>query len=145
MLTIWKPEVITYRDVMWLIRGTLYSPLRDFPRMANLLEDLITGNGSVFADHKSSTSKPPCISPDQSTCEPLGDVSATTSIVCTDAESFTNTTKEAFEAYVAELKSQSKWIGAMWAEIMLSCTTWELRPKWRFSGKFFLCLFDDNS
>jgi len=39
-----------------------------------------------------------------------------------------------FEAYHAELRSQSRWLGDSWAEIQLSCLKWGLRPKWTFAG-----------
>lgn len=130
------PEIITHTEVLSFVRDRLYSPLRDFHFVATLLQDLAVGNGSVFADYKVAVSKPPCQTSDQSSCDPGEDQPASTSIVCTDAESMVNTTKDTVKLHLSKLMRQSKWIGELWAEIPGSCTTWNLRPKWRFAGRY---------
>lgn len=57
------PDVITYSDVMRLIKDALYDPLRLFPVLADMLTDVSRGNGSAFADMKMAAKTSICRSP----------------------------------------------------------------------------------
>jgi hypothetical protein len=65
---------------------------------------------------------------------------AAAAILCGDGHPLTSFTKPQFAKYVADLRSQSKMFGSLWAEIKLACTHWpaSLRPSEvnRFTGPF---------
>ena len=62
--------------------------------------------------------------------------SSTLTIACTDGDDVTNTTREEYKAYVAALNEQSSTFANLWSIIRLSCTGYNLRPKWRFPGPY---------
>lgn len=59
-------DVITYSDVMRLIKDALYDPLRLFPVLADMLTDVSRGNGSAFADMKMAAKTSICRPPSSS-------------------------------------------------------------------------------
>lgn len=59
-------DVITYSDVMRLIKDALYDPLRLFPVLADMLTDVSRGNGSAFADMKMAAKASICRPPSSS-------------------------------------------------------------------------------
>ncbi len=68
------PEIITYSDAMMMIRTLIYRPLDYFPEMADLLADVVHGNGSAFAAYKQRAHKFTCpfsaSNSDQDSCQP---------------------------------------------------------------------------
>lgn len=57
-------------------------------------------------------------------------------ILCIDAESKLNQTREEYWEYVQFLHKQSKTYGSYLADITMPCHGFDLRPKWRFDGPF---------
>lgn len=133
------PDVITYSDVMKVIKETLYTLLELFPQLSDLLVDISSGNGSEFADFK--TKSPAIVCPPWSSldphqiedCPPYDETSLETlvSISCTDGEDLSNLS---YEKCYAILRNQSKWMSDYWVSFTLSCWAWKTRPKWRYEG-----------
>ncbi|KUJ24614.1 uncharacterized protein LY89DRAFT_634822 [Mollisia scopiformis] len=127
------PDIITYSDVMNLIKDVVYTPLKLFPIQATLLTDVAYGNGSAFADYKAKHHEPscplnncekgaqPCVVP----TERVG-----VGILCSDGESIQDWTKKDWFDRVETLVGQSKWMGEYWSSITMNCASWKGRPKW---------------
>ncbi|PYI03012.1 hypothetical protein BO78DRAFT_400161 [Aspergillus sclerotiicarbonarius CBS 121057] len=135
------PEIITYSDVTLLVKNSLYSPLKSFEFVAQVLADLEHGNGSSFADFKIKAKKwngPPSCDPSSKHCKVPGesDSEAAMNIVCTDGPGIDGIPKEVFRSYWHTLRGQSKAIGDFWAEIRMSCIRLQTRPEWRYDGPF---------
>ncbi|KIW30231.1 uncharacterized protein PV07_05990 [Cladophialophora immunda] len=136
------PDVITYSDVMRLIRVSLYSPPFGFPIIARFLDEISRGNGSGFADYKQDEI-PTCQSLSESDpqerpedCPDYDQLiyEVADSIICTDAEDQTNLAKSDFRDYLTRRRNQSKWLGDLFSVVRLPCFGWQVRPSWRFSG-----------
>lgn len=129
------PEIITYSDVMMMIRKLIYRPLDYFPEMADLLADIVHGNGSAFAAYKQRAHKPTCpfskSNSDHDSCQTYsGGWEVTKAILCSDGRDITNTTKEDFRGIRKALYQQSRWMGEFWSTVTLPCVHWRVRPKW---------------
>lgn len=141
-----NPEVITYSDVKNLIFAGLYTPIKSFPYIANLLADLLQNNGTRFAAllkpyHAFSCPAQPgqgySIIPLNNATKHGGlhiSYDATMAIACTDGDDQGNLTKPAFAAYARELASISPSIGSMWSTVRLHCIHYSIRPYFRFEG-----------
>ena len=137
------PDLITYSDMMRVIREAFYSPVQLFPNLASLLNDTSKRNGTSFAIVKQAPQRvyipseecldappytPGCRTPGSET---------TSAILCTDGDFRTyGMSKAEYKAYVDELRQQSRWFGDTWAEIRLTCVGYDVKPKWRFPGPF---------
>ncbi|RFU35484.1 hypothetical protein B7463_g872, partial [Scytalidium lignicola] len=133
------PDIITSSDVMRLIKTTLYSPLEMFPFLANLLANLMKGNGSEFAVYKAEYTLPRCPykNGDQGSyeCDPDGfSWEGFTSISCTDGNDISNMSAETFKEYTQILRNQSRWMGGTWAELRLKCVGWDATAAWKLEG-----------
>jgi hypothetical protein len=139
------PEIITYSDVMMMIRKLIYRPLDYFPEMADLLADIVHGNGSAFAAYKQRAHKPTCpfseSNSDHDSCQPhSGGWEVTKAILCSDGRDITNATKEDFKGIGKALYQQSRWMGEFWSTFTLPCVHWIVRPKWGITaGKKLTC------
>jgi len=132
------PDIVTYSDVKALVRNSLYKPLREFVRMAQLLAEISRGNGSSFVDYKNEGRKP--LHPPSRSCHAgrnAHDCDMTDddwtevppAILCADCESVVDWTPEAFKAYWKVLQNQSEAIEGSWASIRMACVGWNVRPK----------------
>jgi hypothetical protein len=130
-------DIITYSDVMNLIKDVFYTPLKLFPKQATLLADVAYGNGSLFADHKAKEHTPSCPplpnpanqkTPEQPCTIPT--TMAGPAIFCSDGEPLDHWSKKDWLKYVDTLVRQSKWIGEYWSSITLQCASWKGRAKW---------------
>jgi hypothetical protein len=137
------PDVITYSDVMRLIKESLYDPLEYFHLLADMLADISRGDGSAFADMKNADKVPICPSNDGQDglelCPPYRETSLETSVTigCTDGEDLSGLTKKDFFDYYELLKGQSRWMADIWASFTMPCWGWKTRPKWRYSDIAF--------
>ncbi|KAI9843251.1 MAG: hypothetical protein M1837_006540 [Sclerophora amabilis] len=137
-------DIITFTDVKALIKDALYKPLDRFSMMAELLADISRGNGTPFADHKSTQRTISCSTPEvggegkvyPETCGIPQDArfEVPAAILCSDGESLAGMTPESYKGYWQILQNQSSLIGDSWAHIKMPCTGWTIRPKWRFNG-----------
>lgn len=80
-------DIITYSDVMSLIKDVFYTPLKLFPKQATLLADLVHGNGTLFAEYKAKERRPSCIRKDGDyrTCT-VPTTMAGPAILCSDGD-----------------------------------------------------------
>lgn len=128
-------DIITYSDVMNLIKHVVYTPLKSFPLQAQLLADVAYGNGSAFADFKAKDHTPSCplntcSKEAQEACVIPTDY-AGAGILCSDGESLEHWTKKNWLDRVDTLVKQSKWMGEYWSSITLHCAAWKGRAKWK--------------
>jgi pimeloyl-ACP methyl ester carboxylesterase len=137
------PEVVSWTDVMVLLRIAMYQPLYVFPLVAELLATLSMGNGSAMADFKQRHREPSCLSsecllssPYSQECTRPGenDEYATAAILCTDAENLRKVDMEQFKQGWDALKASSEMLGDYWASELLTCAGWKAKAKWRFTG-----------
>lgn len=117
--------------VAFIIQGW-YNPLSGFSHAADLLAEAAKGNiSSVYAaSQKSFTCNLP-------TRPAYDSRAAGASIMCTDGDD--NLLRETAASYLAGIKNYttiSKDFGEEWASILLPCTAFTTRAKWRFPGPF---------
>ena len=137
------PDLITYSDMMWVIRQAFYSAMQFFPNLASLLNDISNGNGTSFAIAKQasqrvSTPSEECLDapPYAPGCRIPG-FETQAAILCTDADSRNyGMSREDCKTYADELRQQSRWFGDSWAHIRVSCVGYDVKPKWRVPGPF---------
>ena len=137
------PDLITYSDIMWVIRQALYGPVQFFPNLARLLDELSHRNGTSMAVAKQSQQQisiptKECLNapPYAPQCRTPGPETQA-AILCTDADFRTyGMSKADYKAYADELRQQSRWYGDSWAHIRLSCLGYNIKPKWRVPGPF---------
>lgn len=133
-----SPSIITYSDVLSMIRQTVYQPLKYFPEMAELLADLVYGDGTASAVYKQKAYKRTCPLTEsqgeksgESSCQPpAGRDEVTRVIACSDGRDISSFTKEDFKVRIKALYQQSKYMGDYWSTITLPCMHWKVRPKW---------------
>ena len=145
-----SPDVITMADIMFQVKEAVYCPLQKYPPLAQLMADLSRKNGSSLADVKQAVVKP--FHP-PAKCKHDGPFSvacqipyeweeeASVGIDCSDGGSRNDTTKESYRQYADFLTNQSRVTGAFWAGNTMSCINWNVRPKWRYSGKAVFIYF----
>lgn len=147
------PQVIMMSDIHNLVFKTLYSPMRLFPGMADLMAPLAFTindtfpNATDLAAWKSSATRsrleflvhPDCTSnntsiwnPDCTSLSGAGDGgnAATLGIMCRDGDPrvMLDMTLDEWRDDIAQLQNQSLWFGAEWARVRLSCAGWPDRP-----------------
>jgi pimeloyl-ACP methyl ester carboxylesterase len=132
-----SPTIITYSDLMALFAEMLYNPLQHFAEMAELLADVVHGNGTAFAVYKQNNQKPTCPfgeipDKDSGLCQPpdWGIEKKGSAILCADGIDVTNSTKADFKSTVNSSYQRSKFLGEYWSTITLPCIHWKVRPKW---------------
>ena len=137
------PDLITYSDMMWVIRQAFYGLIQFFPNLASLLKDLSNRNGTSFALAKQASQQVSIPSKECLDAQPYAPECRTPgaetqpAILCTDADFRTyGMSKEDYKAYADELRQQSRWFGDTWAHIRMTCVGYNVKPKWRFSGPF---------
>jgi pimeloyl-ACP methyl ester carboxylesterase len=125
----------TYTDLKMLLWETAYRPLMKFHALAETMAQLEKGNGTALvqarrgagAQLKQGLSEQ-CEKdgPYSDACNPYyaGESSSLISaaVLCSDAESQIDMTKEEFWDYVQELMKQSKMMGDVWTTIRMHCT-----------------------
>jgi pimeloyl-ACP methyl ester carboxylesterase len=142
------PELITWSDIRLLVAPSLYQPLQLFSKLAELLQDLTEGNGTLFAEHKMRNQAQLCNRnpglPEEVCEEPFSHgcilpgwspYDASSAVLCTDAApEEVRFTEAEFENYWHGLRNQSHIMGDYWAQTRLSCAGWLAKAKWRFHG-----------
>ncbi|KAK6084559.1 Tripeptidyl aminopeptidase 2 [Seiridium cupressi] len=143
-----EPISIVENNKITLITGTeltsaftvpVYSPLKTFKRLADLLSGALESNYTLLlADIGNWTPQlhDNCALPNSSTIATIGEKDASHAIKCGDGEDETHHDLSYFKSYLEELKSQSPTLGAYWTTIRFACSGWTIRPKWRFTGPF---------
>jgi pimeloyl-ACP methyl ester carboxylesterase len=140
------PDVITWSDVVSLVRLGMYQPRQYFPQVAAQLAGLAQRNGSLFADLKfaqrarASCPSRSCLAagPFSAECAALGnnEDDAGKAVLCADARGLGDTDVAGFVAYWDALRRQSAVLGDWWAHTRLGCVGWKAAARWRFDGPF---------
>ncbi|WQF84476.1 Putative peptidase S33 tripeptidyl aminopeptidase-like, alpha/Beta hydrolase [Colletotrichum destructivum] len=131
-------NILTGYDVTLSFKNPLYTPYREFPKLAEKLNSAIEGNYTALLE----AAKAGIPRLDQACSHPNASESSATfgdggqAVLCSDGEDSTNFTIADYQAYVSELESQSPTFAGYWSQIRLACTGWRARPKWRFAGPF---------
>lgn len=133
-----NPEVITYSDAKHLIFAGMYSPIRSFPQIADLLAGVEQGNGTLFANLLEPYHKLTCPSDDDPGWSIVGVLApdATMAIACADGDDQSAVTKDQFSDYWHDLAKRSPSIGPMWAMFRMYCIHYKARPVHRFTAPF---------
>ncbi|KAI3559239.1 hypothetical protein CABS01_02372 [Colletotrichum abscissum] len=131
-------NILTGYDVILSFKNPLYAPYTRFIKLANEINAAIEGNYTAILE--SASAEIPKI--DQACTHPnatdlrLSWGDGGQAVLCGDGEDNTNMTLADYRAYVAVLESQSPTFAGYWGQIRSACTSWLVRPKWRFTGPF---------
>ena len=156
--------LFTYFDLTSQMHYASYGPYQVWPLLAAGLSELMQGDASTFmamAFPVHTQSSTPSLSPSPSLLQapqhynfldpfnnrsipyPPGyahTLEASTAILCGDGADITSDPKSSYYAYLQLLKSQSRLIGPIWAQVTLQCRHWpsSQRPldRNRFTGPF---------
>lgn len=133
-----NPEVITYSDAKHLIFAGLYSPIRSFPQIANLLAGVEQGNGTLFAELLRPYHELVCPADNDPPWSMIGVLApeATMAIACADGDDQSWMTKSQYSEYWHDLAKRSPTIGPMWAMFRMYCIHYSVRPVHRFTAPF---------
>jgi pimeloyl-ACP methyl ester carboxylesterase len=131
------PDIITYSDIKRSIFASLYSPVRFFPALASMLDQLQKGQYDQTLRLLALQTSIHCPR-DKTSTSPLSPTEneAPKAIMCGDGDDMSNQTIPEFEEYLDLLEYQSSAAGAIWATFRLICTGWQVRSRWRFIGPF---------
>lgn len=159
-------DLATYTDLKVLLWATAYRPLMKFHALAETMAQLEKGNGTALVQGRRASSSllkqglsKQCEKdgPYSDACNPYYDGESSSlisaAVLCSDAESQIDMTKEEFWHYVQDLMKQSKMMGDVWTTIRMHCTQvglssshsscvsrytdtekWHARPKWPYTG-----------
>ena len=134
------PEVVTWTDVMNLVRVSMYMPLKVFPVVGRILGDLRKGDGSAMADFKQEGRTPSCASTECQNADAYVSECSTpggepmTAILCTDADRLTGGSLDDFSRSWQSLQNDSYVLGNYWASLVINCAGWKSKAKWSFEG-----------
>lgn len=157
-------DLATYTDLKKIFWTTAYMPLMKFHALAETMAQLEKGNGTALVQERRALSSQLKLGlseqcehdgPYSDACNPLYDGESTSlvaaGVLCSDADSQIDMTKEEFWEYVQRLIEQSKMMGDLWTTIRMHCTQvsstspqgvrpsvltaqWHARPKWPYTG-----------
>lgn len=128
-------DLATYSDLKLFFWTIAYKPLMKFRELAETMAQLEKGNGTALVQERREMSSQlkqglseQCKKdgPYSNACDPYYDgqrlrmISA--GVLCSDAESQTNMTKEEYWDYVQATMKQSQMMGDVWTTIRLPCT-----------------------
>jgi pimeloyl-ACP methyl ester carboxylesterase len=142
-----EPTLATYAILKHVLLGALYTPLTDFPTLAELLVDIENGNGTSLLLAAGTVQN------DNPSLQNMGPDTSNPGIVigCVDGYGREGATilssLDSYSAYVAKLRNQSKYVGDAWGSNVFSCNNMDVEPppSGRFSGKFAELDFNNHS
>jgi hypothetical protein len=128
------PFVFTEAMLIKEMFAALYSPLKTYPRLADIIFAVETRNTSAIATALGQQVPYEC------ECGPTkmpwlvdNKDQASASIVCGDGPNTPFNPVE-FEKHLMNLTAKSSLVGPLWAGIRLSCHEWPIQAKWKFEG-----------
>ncbi|PSK34486.1 hypothetical protein B9Z65_8812 [Elsinoe australis] len=139
------PDVVTWSDVMGMVRSSPYDSIRAFPSLARMLAEVRAGNGTSVARRKQGGSRQLVLpkecaedGPFSPRCTVVGgrEDEVNPAVSCSDAVDLGRGTVEGFEDYLRGLEGQSRYIARHWGELNLKCAGWAVGGRWRFVGPF---------
>ncbi|GKT40506.1 tripeptidyl aminopeptidase [Colletotrichum spaethianum] len=131
-------NILTGYDVTLSFKTPLYTPYKEFTKLAEKINSAIEGNYTALLEAaKADIPKldQVCSHPNAS-APPSSFGDGGQAVLCSDGEDSTNLTIVDYQAYVSQLESQSPTFAGYWSQIRFACTGWRVRPKWRFTGPF---------
>ncbi|KND89100.1 Carboxylesterase A [Tolypocladium ophioglossoides CBS 100239] len=132
----------TSRDVRELMGSVLYSPIRLFKVLADILNATMAGDTAAFVAAMDLAGSIPhlkdaCTVGTNVTDEPnVSRIEGGFSVFCADGDSLLHKDTAWWRRYVDKQLQTSSLMGAYWAGIRLSCTAWPFRTNWSFKGPF---------
>jgi TAP-like protein len=138
------PNIVTASDLLNYLQASTYTPVQYWPAVAGILRDLSSGNGTSLSIVKENRfkEKTPCATcedPYSPSCQlpNLGDdPTKSGSVWCSDGPDYRIPGPEYMDTSLKLLEEQSPLFGAMWAEIKMQCLAWDVKPTWKYPGKF---------
>ncbi|KAL7945246.1 TAP-like domain-containing protein [Trichoderma barbatum] len=142
-----KPVVLDSGDIVivsgWDVRIlaglVLYSPLKLFKGLARTFNSLISGDLKDVAVMALSTGMMPIMNeacPLDKTARPINVMEAQNAVVCNDGGDISHKGVSWWRKYVQNQLDTSSIFGATWATIRMPCSSWRIRPNWKFNGPF---------
>ncbi|QYS96477.1 hypothetical protein H0G86_003718 [Trichoderma simmonsii] len=131
--------IVTGWDIRQLAGLVLYGPLTQFKGLAKTLDKFMSGDLTDIAIWAVGTGVVPRM---KDAC-PLGDEvwaiemeEAQDAVVCNDGEDISHWGFAFWHKYVQSQMDTSSILGAKWSTIRIPCSSWRIRPNWRFNGPF---------
>ncbi|PKK50094.1 hypothetical protein CI102_6654 [Trichoderma harzianum] len=131
--------IVTGWDIRQLAGLVLYGPLTQFKGLAKTLDKFMSGDLTDIAIWAVGTGVVPRM---KDAC-PLGDKvwaiemeEAQDAVVCNDGEDISHRGFAFWHKYVQSQMDTSSILGAKWSTIRIPCSSWRIRPNWRFNGPF---------
>jgi pimeloyl-ACP methyl ester carboxylesterase len=128
-------DMATYTDLKMFLWETAYRPLMKFHTLAEIMAQLEKGNGTALVHGRRGAGSQlkqglseQCEKdgPYSDACNPYyageSSILISAAVLCSDAESQIDMTKEEFWDYVQKLMKQSKMMGDVWTTIRMHCT-----------------------
>ncbi|KAL7961037.1 TAP-like domain-containing protein [Trichoderma compactum] len=131
--------IVTGWDIRLLAGLVLYAPLKRFKWLAKTFDKFISGDLTDIAIWAVGTGMVPRM---KDAC-PLGDeawpvamTEAQNAVVCNDGDDISHKDVAFWHKYVKKQVDTSNILGAEWSTIRIPCSSWRIRPNWRFKGPF---------
>lgn len=139
-----RTRLITSLLVRDTIRQSLYSPIMLYEPLSVTLAEALVGNYTLLlqatpAAQGSIEREDVCTQPSESDPQPeyLWSDEAGMGVLCGDSAALAGDRNISWaEDIVAKLAAQSPTAGEPWSRIPLSCSGWEFKPKYTFTGPF---------
>ncbi|KJA18178.1 hypothetical protein HYPSUDRAFT_45494 [Hypholoma sublateritium FD-334 SS-4] len=126
--------IVDYTLLHHLIFGALYFPYATFPKLAQALAALTTGDARPIYEMAIPAPKFECSCDENSGRAYASVPDATMAILCNDGDVVPGDL-DATQAYYDMMTKSSKW-GDIWSNIRMGCVGWPSFPKNHFQGPF---------
>lgn len=131
--------IVTSWDVRLLAGLVLYAPLKRFKGLAKTFDKFMSGDLTDIAVFAVGAGMVPRM---KDAC-PLDDeallierTEAQNAVVCNDGDDISQKDVAFWHKYVKAQMETSSILGAEWSTIRIPCSSWRIRPNWRFNGPF---------
>ncbi|PNP55367.1 hypothetical protein THARTR1_04509 [Trichoderma harzianum] len=131
--------IVTGWDIRLLAGLVLYAPLKRFKGLAKTFDKFMSGDLTDIAIWAMGAGMVPRM---KDAC-PLGDEAlpietseAQNAVVCNDGDDVSHKGVAFWHKYVKNQMDTSNILGAEWSTIRIPCSSWRIRPNWRFNGPF---------
>ncbi|WZH44368.1 Ribosome biogenesis protein RLP24 [Fusarium acuminatum] len=138
------PLLVTYSHLQRLIQTSIYSPMKKFPKLANVFAALEKGDGTPYLEMvlegiNKALNGNMCELGDTPSTMPVEtpmELDAFPAIMCSDSKAATETPQEIAD-FFDQITNKSRWAGAANANFRVSCVGRKMRPKWKFTDADF--------
>ena len=143
-------EVITAQAIRALFLIPLYKPIPNFEQLSNSLKNVLEGN---YTSAVYDLAKYGPVATDL--CRSLDDgeekvdyewvFERAMTYMCNDSPDLSHVSNSKLQRYIAQLRDLSPTIGTYWAQFSLTCSGWNVRPEWQFTGPYGRNVSQDTS